>query len=624
MIIYTFTGVTSVTINDKVNVDYNPTTRVISAIKTNGGTPKVSYSLYSPDNYPNGTLLFEVTEGNDLVKVFWQRTYPYGYVEVITTTPPTPTIDIDNITVTPQTVQGANDGTATINSSGGTPPYSYSLDGVNYQSSNVFTGLPFGNYTAFVKTATDPPTTDAFTIVQAASEPIIVEPSIKDIIALSGAEISIQNAYKRVEVMSEFGKVPSVLYNGDFEQWDGQNFSFWTRYGGLNFSRVQRTVTNSAGVLVPIENYMIRFNEKANSGKWLESNIIPFDIRETGKIQYRVSKTLDVEETSRIETIYQGGVFAPIKVKIDTKTFYAAKIRIKIGNYFLYNVDYSNSYQWTTSLSTVSNPIYNKTGDINTYSYAFDIPECPVSGNMVIQLFGFEKVRMTSQTLQQGQNNPTQTTYEVLNEYNPLSMDDIGLSKSSQKEANDVVGLLSVSENLGYYTEKPDQIKILFGDYFNSANGVSALSNLYAMEVGNKFSTGWYEYGTTNSPIAFGLALAKSILRAYQKPFRFWLGGLTLQPLATEFNYMNTFNFDVPGQQKFNNKIFALLGGDIDLKTNTIENAKLAEIFDRPGKSNDITVPSYPGTTPPVFVQDPNGDTDIVGIFTDEFTPEFT
>lgn len=623
MIIYNFVGAIAPLI-DPINVDYNPTSRAISALKTNGGIPRTSYTFYSPNN-PNGTLIFETIEGNDVVKVFFQRTYPFGYVEVTTTpSPPVPVIVIDSIITTGQTAAGENDGTATINASGGTPPYEYSLDNVNYQSSNVFGGLAFGSYSAFVRSSANPATAAAFTIAAAPDEPIVVEPAIKDIIALSGAEISIQNAYKRVEVMSEFGKVPSILYNGDFEQWDGQNFAFWTRYGGLNFSRVQKTVTNSAGALVPVQNYILQFNEKANSGKWLESNIIPFEINETGKIQYRVSKMLDVGESSSVNVTGVG----PFKViiNINTKTFYAAKIRIKIGNYYLYNTDYSNTYQWVTNLATVNNPIYNKDGDINTYSYSFSIPECPVSGNMVIQLFGFEKVRMTSSTVQifGGQETAQPTVYTVLNEYSPVSIDDITLSKSSQKEDNDVVGLLSISENLGYYTEKPDQIKILFGDYFNSANGASALSNLYAMKVGNKLSTGWYEYGTTNSPIAFGLALAKSILRAYQKPFRFWLGGLTLQPLANEFNYMNTFNFDVPGQQKFNNKIFALLGGDIDLKTNTIENAKLAEIFDRPGKSNDITVPSYPGTTPPVFVQDPNGDTDIVGIFTDEFTPEFT
>lgn len=43
--------------------------------------------------------------------------------------------------------------TATINVSGGTPPYQYSLDGVTYQLSNVFTGLSMGIHTVYVISA---------------------------------------------------------------------------------------------------------------------------------------------------------------------------------------------------------------------------------------------------------------------------------------------------------------------------------------------------------------------------------------------------------------------------------------------------------------------------------------
>ncbi|WP_417428464.1 T9SS type B sorting domain-containing protein [Halpernia sp.] len=41
--------------------------------------------------------------------------------------------------------------TATINVFGGTPPYFYSIDGVHYQNSNIFTNVPRGIHTAFVK-----------------------------------------------------------------------------------------------------------------------------------------------------------------------------------------------------------------------------------------------------------------------------------------------------------------------------------------------------------------------------------------------------------------------------------------------------------------------------------------
>lgn len=530
---------------------------------------------------------------------------------------------IDGIAVTPQSEPGKDDGVAIVSASEGTPPYQYSLDGVNYQSSNTFTDLSPGNYTAFVKTDVDPVTTGTFTVASAPYDPPVIEPVVNDVIVQAGAEIDIQNAYKRVDVLSAFGKVPSLLYNGDFEDWDGQNFNFWTRYGGLDFSRVQREVTNANGVKVPIENWALRFNAKAVDGKYLESSPIPMQKGDTAKVQYRVGKMLDVSESSYVQEIKLpfGSV---IKATHNLKTFYAAKIRFKIGNFYLHNLDYSTSFSWAPNYSIVENPIYNKDGDINTYSYGFQIPEIPVSGEMVIQLYGFQKVLMDSVTSDDSRVKPT-TTYTLLDEYQPVTMDDITLSKSSQNDDNDVIGLLSVSENLGYYTEKPDKIDILFGDYFNSSSGAAALSNLYAIMIGSLKSVGWYEYGTTTGTLAFGLALAKSILRAYQKPFRFWFGALKLKPLAAGFSYLNTINFNVPGQtDKFNRKIFSIMGGDIDLKYNTMENAKLAEIFDRPGKSTDITVPNYPGSTPPVFVQDPNGNTNITGIFTDEFTTEFT
>lgn len=45
------------------------------------------------------------------------------------------------------------DGSVTATASNGTPPYLYSIDGINYQSSNLFTGLLPGNYTVVVQDA---------------------------------------------------------------------------------------------------------------------------------------------------------------------------------------------------------------------------------------------------------------------------------------------------------------------------------------------------------------------------------------------------------------------------------------------------------------------------------------
>jgi gliding motility-associated-like protein len=61
-----------------------------------------------------------------------------------------PDLLISGIPVTAATCSGAPDGTATITMTGGKNPYSYSLDGVNFQSGNVF-NLVTGNYTVTIK-----------------------------------------------------------------------------------------------------------------------------------------------------------------------------------------------------------------------------------------------------------------------------------------------------------------------------------------------------------------------------------------------------------------------------------------------------------------------------------------
>ncbi len=48
---------------------------------------------------------------------------------------------------------GQNDGSLTATANYGTPPYTYTIDGINYQASNTFTGLATGGYTVSAKDA---------------------------------------------------------------------------------------------------------------------------------------------------------------------------------------------------------------------------------------------------------------------------------------------------------------------------------------------------------------------------------------------------------------------------------------------------------------------------------------
>jgi gliding motility-associated-like protein len=54
-----------------------------------------------------------------------------------------------NTSIQPATC-GDNDGSIIVNAGGGAPPYTYSVDGIHFQGSNSFSGLPGGNYTVLV------------------------------------------------------------------------------------------------------------------------------------------------------------------------------------------------------------------------------------------------------------------------------------------------------------------------------------------------------------------------------------------------------------------------------------------------------------------------------------------
>lgn len=68
-------------------------------------------------------------------------------------------LSIDSVDITDATTIGGEDGALAVTASGGDEDYEYSLDGVDYQESNTFEGLPAGEYTVYVKDGTEEITT---------------------------------------------------------------------------------------------------------------------------------------------------------------------------------------------------------------------------------------------------------------------------------------------------------------------------------------------------------------------------------------------------------------------------------------------------------------------------------
>ena len=63
-----------------------------------------------------------------------------------------PQISIDKIQAS---IEGKSTGEITVSASQGSEPYMYSIDGMNFQSSNVFSNLEGGDYTLIVRDAND-------------------------------------------------------------------------------------------------------------------------------------------------------------------------------------------------------------------------------------------------------------------------------------------------------------------------------------------------------------------------------------------------------------------------------------------------------------------------------------
>ncbi len=142
-----------------------------------GGTPGYSYQWYNDagltDPIPGETnaTITGLSVGTYHVLV----TDANGCTTVGSTDITQPTQVQVSLTATSVTCFGGSDGSITAAASGGTPPYEYSRDGINYYTDNTFTGLNPGFYTIYARDTSLCVNSDTVTVQQPPELQIVSE-----------------------------------------------------------------------------------------------------------------------------------------------------------------------------------------------------------------------------------------------------------------------------------------------------------------------------------------------------------------------------------------------------------------------------------------------------------------
>ncbi|MCZ2140181.1 MAG: gliding motility-associated C-terminal domain-containing protein [Bacteroidia bacterium] len=161
--------------------------------------------LFSINAVPNGNsgLFQNLSVGAYTIQV----TDNIGCQEdtVINITEPLQPLSATVTSTSPNSCKGDSVGSMTASASGGTAPYTYSLDGVNFQVSNVFNGLQSGTHTLYVKDSKGCIDDTTFIITEPANSILI------QIVSVTG--ISCQDVNDgSIEVSSLYGTPPLSFY----------------------------------------------------------------------------------------------------------------------------------------------------------------------------------------------------------------------------------------------------------------------------------------------------------------------------------------------------------------------------------------------------------------------------
>ena len=126
----------------------NPFKSQLQIGRVDGGVPPYSYSLDGV-NYQNSNTFYPLSEG---IYPVWIKDSA-GAILLYSVTLVDYCDPYLQLTINAQPAHCGSNGSITITAANGRSPYLYSIDGINFQSNNIFYGLIPGNYTITVKDA---------------------------------------------------------------------------------------------------------------------------------------------------------------------------------------------------------------------------------------------------------------------------------------------------------------------------------------------------------------------------------------------------------------------------------------------------------------------------------------
>ncbi len=197
------------------------------SVNASGGTGTYEYSI-DGTNFQSSASFSALTKGDYTVTVKDAN----GCTATVNETVGGPTAFVITQTITNVTCFGGTNGEAGFSVTGGTTPYTYSLDGTTFQSASTFADLPAASYTFTVKDAAGCLGTVTFNVTQPAQLAVTSQPSA----------ISCKGANDGQVMVSASGGTEPYTYSID-----GSTFASTATFTGLTAGDATVTVKDANG-----------------------------------------------------------------------------------------------------------------------------------------------------------------------------------------------------------------------------------------------------------------------------------------------------------------------------------------------------------------------------------------